>query len=181
MSTDLRIMGLDLSLNHTGLCSPAGSTEVLPPTGLRSTARHAAVRKDVLERARCADIVVLEAPFTTGMRGRSATDIDLIMLHGVINMALWSNRIAVAHIHPATLKVFATGKGNADKAAMRDALNGRLFLPPTDDNEVDAFWLRAAGLHHYGAPLFRGLSDVQVDALDKAVWPRVEDIVATAL
>lgn len=173
----LAIAGLDLSLLHTGIAYPAGSTEVLAPTALKGTARHAAIRTAVLERVRGADIVVKEAPYIARM---AATTVDLVGLHAVVNMALWSNRIAVAHIAPSTLKKYATGSGAADKDAMRDALAGRTLLRLDDDNEVDAWWLRAAGLQHYGDALIR-LPDDQVDALDVAVWPTVEAIAAHAL
>lgn len=174
----LAIAGLDLSLLHTGIAFPGGSTEVLAPTVLKGTARHAAVRAAVLERIRGADVVVKEAPFLAHM---TAVTQDLVMLHGVVNMALWSNRIAVAHVAPATLKKFATGNGHATKDDMRVALHDRgVLLGVLDDNEIDAYWLRIAGLQHFGPRLF-SVPDDQVDALGAAVWPTVDAIAAQAL
>jgi hypothetical protein len=51
-------------------------------------------------------------------------------------------RVQIDHqaIHSATLKKFCTGKGNADKAAMLDAV-GRRWKVVTDDNEADAIAL----------------------------------------
>jgi Holliday junction resolvasome RuvABC endonuclease subunit len=49
-------------------------------------------------------------------------------------------------VHSGTLKKFATGKGNANKQEMGEALTRRwpdLCRPITDDNEVDALWLLA--------------------------------------
>jgi len=174
----LRVAGLDLSLNHTGIAYPGGSTEVLEPTNLKGVARHAKVRSQVLERVRGADIVVSEAPYIARMH---PTTVDLVGLHAVVNAALWSNRIAMAYIAPSTLKKYATGNGgkDTDKAAMRAALVEHLGpLAPTDDNEVDAFWLRAAGLEHYGDRLFVAPAP---EALNAAVWPHLEDILAAAL
>jgi Holliday junction resolvasome RuvABC endonuclease subunit len=39
------------------------------------------------------------------------------------------------------IKKFATGKGNANKAAMIEAAKNKLDYPGKDDNEADALWL----------------------------------------
>lgn len=52
-----------------------------------------------------------------------------------------------------TLKKFATGMGNADKAIMGAALQARhpdRWSPGYDDNAVDAIWLHIWGQHHLG-------------------------------
>ena len=173
----LDVVGLDLSLNHTGIAYPGGSTEVLEPTKLRGTARHAAVRSAVLERVRGADVIVLEAPFVARM---DQVTQDILMLHGVVAVTLWANRIPVARLAPSTLKLYATGHGHASKIGMRDALHERTLLRITDDNEVDAWWLRAAGRARYGTPVV-SLPDEQTAALDAGVWPSIDTIAATVL
>jgi Holliday junction resolvasome RuvABC endonuclease subunit len=63
-----------------------------------------------------------------------------------LRAAIWcySHQIRVDCVHTGTLKKFATGSGNADKAAMAAALAA---LPPPwsrqvrDDNEADALWI----------------------------------------
>lgn len=175
----LRIAGLDLSLNHTGIAYPGGSTEVLAPTGLKGVARHAKVRAEVLERIRGVDLVVTEGPYIARM---TTTTVDLLELHGVVNCSLWSNGIALAHVAPTVLKKYATGNGgpSTDKAEMRDALYLATGLYLADDNEVDAWWLRAAGREHYGDRVIARPVD-HLEALERAVWPAVEDIAAQAL
>jgi len=41
----------------------------------------------------------------------------------------------------ATIKIHATGKGNASKEAMMTAFEKRTGRAPIDDNEADAWWL----------------------------------------
>ena len=50
------------------------------------------------------------------------------------------HEIPYAGVPVGTIKRYATGKGNADKAAMIAAIRGRGFLP-ADDNEADAIAL----------------------------------------
>lgn len=52
---------------------------------------------------------------------------------------------------PATLKKFATGKGNANKDAMV-ATAARLGCPADDDNEVDGWWLYQLGMYLHDKP-----------------------------
>ena len=63
-----------------------------------------------------------------------------------LRAAVWcySPQVSVDCVHTGTLKKFATGNGNADKATMAAALG---TLPDSwrrnthDDNEVDALWI----------------------------------------
>jgi hypothetical protein len=74
------------------------------------------------------------------------------MVHGAVRLALMEAEVPYVHISPGTLKAFATGNGKADKAAMILAAYKRAGREFVDDNECDAWWLRAAGLDQYGAP-----------------------------
>lgn len=64
---------------------------------------------------------------------------------GVVRLALVDAGVSMMFLAPATLKKFATGKGNADKAAMIAAWNARNHARVTDDNQADAAWLRQYG------------------------------------
>ena len=68
-------------------------------------------------------------------------------------------------IPPATLKKFATGKGNAKKDAMRQAWLEFSGEDNADDNQVDAAWLRQIGLHLKGETV--NLPPEQLAAVDK--------------
>jgi len=79
---------------------------------------------------------------------------DVLFLSSQAQSQLWASlraavwcqavRATIDCVHTGTLKKFATGSGNADKAAMGAALAA---LPPpwsrqvSDDNEADALWI----------------------------------------
>lgn len=182
-----RIMGLDLSLTRTGVALPDGSVTTIRPR-TRGCERMVEIRDAVLALCRDyvtepipkADVVVLEG-FSFGSNTRSVREIGGI--GWVVRVALHEAGIPFAEITPATLKKFATGKGGgpgADKAAMQMAAVKRLGYDSDapDDNEVDALWLRAAGLQHYGHPVCQ-LPQAQIDALSPVIWPRLPAPVAS--
>lgn len=80
-----------------------------------------------------------------------------------------------AYVVPATLKKYAADHGNADKARMAAAAYlaaGVEFADDPGGDQCDAWWLRAAGLDHYGQPLFE-LPQAQRDRLTKVSWPEL--------
>ena len=92
------------------------------------------------------------------------------MAHGVVRLALHQSGAHVLTVPPATLKKYATGRGAATKADMRMALYQRAGLDLRDDNQVDAWWLRALGHQMLGAPVVV-LPKAHVAALDKLALP----------
>lgn len=153
-------MGLDLSIAATGVAKRDGTTYTIKPAP-RGDRRLTEIRDCVGLAVGGVDLVVIEDVVV-----RSPAAAVIGMVHGAVRAALLEWGIAYAVIAPATLKKFATGKGNADKTAMALALYKRFFgLELPDDNQVDAFWLRAAGLQMLGSPLVE-LPAAQVDALE---------------
>ena len=82
------------------------------------------------------DCVVYEQ---THNRGGAATEVAAGFATRVQEFCA-SRGIQHAAAHSATLKKFATGRGNADKAGMARAAKLRGWTA-TDDNEIDARWL----------------------------------------
>ncbi|MCX4468742.1 hypothetical protein OOK41_00150 [Micromonospora sp. NBC_01655] len=68
------------------------------------------------------------------------------------------------------MKKYATGRGNAGKPEMAVALYKRAGRELADDNQVDAWWLRAAGLDHLGHPP-ADMPKNHRAALDAVRWP----------
>jgi Holliday junction resolvasome RuvABC endonuclease subunit len=85
---------------------------------------------------------------------------------GVVRLALLHNATPYVTVPPATLKVYATGKGNATKPDMRMELFRRTELDIRDDNQVDAIWLRYLALDMLGEPAIK-LPQTHRRALDK--------------
>ena len=69
---------------------------------------------------------------------------DAAHLYGgfLAHLSAWCEEHAIAYqgVPVGTIKRYATGKGNADKAAMVSAMRARGFAP-ADDNEADALAL----------------------------------------
>jgi len=162
------VVGLDLSITATGICMKDGKvvTDKLPAK--YGDRRLKMVADDVAYMCDGVDLAVIE-DLPTHAHGAGITG----MVHGAVRVELLRMGVKYALVPPATLKKYATGKGNATKAEMAVALYKRFGLELADDNQVDAFWLRCAGLDALGfAPVV--LPEVQRSVLGKVEWPAVE-------
>lgn len=137
----MNIVGLDLSLTATGICTASRcETVTVKSTGMR---RLLDIREQLVDRGICAaDLVVLEG-YSFGSRQSHAHALG--ELGGHIRLCLYSAEIPYVDVAPALLKKFATGKGNANKDQMV-ATAARAGCPADDNNAVDAWWLRQLGL-----------------------------------
>ncbi|MGV9779731.1 hypothetical protein [Streptosporangium sp. NPDC003464] len=171
-TTTPRVLGLDLSLTATGIATWDGR----PLSTLRTVASDGDQRLRrimVTVRAEAYDYFNIE-PIELAViedlpkhaQGAGITG----MVHGAVRIALMELGVPYALVPPATLKKYATGRGNATKPDMRMALYRRTGLDLRDDNQVDAWWLRAAGLDALGHPLV-DVPKAQRDALAKVAWP----------
>lgn len=160
----MNVLGLDLSMTGTGICSVNGETRTIKPKSSLGDQRLSLIHDEVNKELSGVDVVVIE-DLPTHAHGAGVTG----MVHGAVRHLLLLKGIDYVLVTPATLKKFATGKGNADKTAMTLAAYKRSGLEFDDDNQVDAFWLRVAGLTHYGSPPFP-LPAVQVECLEKVNW-----------
>lgn len=157
-----RVVGLDLSMGAAGLADPDGWTKTIKPK-LTGDERLVEIAFAVTERVLDARLAVLEeAP--PGLKGPAIKAIH--MVHGAVRHQLVVIGLRYITVNPTTLKLFATGKPSATKADMALALYKRAGLELADDNQTDAWWLRAAGLELLGEPVV-DLPAVQVAALDK--------------
>ena len=174
-----RIVGLDLSLAATGICHSDGSTGTVKTRPADGDARLHTIAERVrlsvggrltgdLLRSPVADLVVIE-DLPTHAKSAGITG----MVHGAVRLILVEEDIRYALVTPATLKKYATGKGNCGKAAMATAAQKRMGRDfGDDDNECDAWWLWAAAMEHYRAPVVE-LPAAQRKALDVVAWPEL--------
>lgn len=158
--------GLDLSLSASGVCAPGGTLSTLKPPNDDRTARLLWIYGE-LRKLCTGSILVTEAPFVAGP-ARGDSTLKLGEMYGVARLAFRAS--LVAWVPPASLKRFATGKGNATKPDMRVALLQRAQLDVRDDNQVDAWWLWAMGMAAYGDPVV-DLPKTHLSALGNVTWP----------
>lgn len=87
---------------------------------------------------------------------------------------LRARRIPIGIIYPTTLKLWATGNGKADKAAMKATVkswwpHARDFI--TNDDIADAAALALAGAFQLGDPMPFEVRPVHAERLKAAKWP----------
>lgn len=159
-------VGLDLSLTSSGLAritwgrdrttvvetttrGESGVTTLVDPVA-RCEALHR-LKTAIVDWAYPADLVVVEAmvpnPVSTSINERAG-------LWYLVVSALVYRGVRVVELHPATLKRYATGGGGASKGAMKAAATEAWpDLRTRNDDERDALWLAAVGLHLLDGPL----------------------------
>lgn len=60
---------------------------------------------------------------------------------GIIEKLCGKLEIEFMEVSPTSIKLFATGKGNANKEKVKAAVVEHFEFEPTDDNEADALWM----------------------------------------
>lgn len=163
----VRVVGLDLSMTATGIVDifEQASTVKTKAVGDR---RLVDITNACLAASCLADVAVIE-DLPTHAKSAGITG----MVHGAVRAALIVANVPYVLVTPASVKKFATGKGNAGKPEMAVALFKRAGVELADDNQVDAWWLRAMALEQYGQPC------VPVPAAQRAAlaavkgWPEV--------
>lgn len=165
----MSVLGIDQSLTGTGVYSTAtDSGMTIDPGKAREGARLSLIEgrvRELLERDR-PQLVVIEGYGYGTTQNREA----LGELGGVLRMLFHRRVQPYLVIPPASLKLFATGHGNADKKQMVEAAaaTGRIFR---DHNQADAFWLAMVGTYVLMPPmrwLDHGLTSAQVSVLKQA-------------
>ncbi len=146
-----RIVGIDLSLTATGV---AGDIPCVFHTKMRGVERLAAIRDAILRVTDQGDRVTDQGDTLVVLEGYSYASghqaHQLGELGGVVRLALHEAQVVYVDVPPSTLKKFATGKGNANKAAMGLAAARAGYDGPGDDNAIDAWWLQVMGFYAAG-------------------------------
>lgn len=174
MAVDVRppIVALDLSLTATGCAGIPSVDEHVSLRNITSPFKGVERLCDLLDLVLA--FVEFHDPVLAAIEDLPPIRANAIgalgMLHGAVRVALHRSGIGMAFVPPASLKKYATGRGNATKPDMRMALYQRAGLDLRDDNQVDAWWLAAMAADAAGVPLVQ-VPAVQRAALEKVVWP----------
>lgn len=199
------VIGIDPSLRRTGLArityadeqlrawgqpEPVRSVQlaqtvetwVRPSSGRpsddldRRARRLFGIAADVLAFALPCELVVIEGPsFGSGVSGSAW---DRAGLWWRIVGRLTDAEVAVAVVPPQTRAKWITGRGNADKVQVREAVT-RLWHPwwmprnQRDDNEADALVLASMGAQWLGLPVPAGPKPT---GLSGGAWPDRESV-----
>lgn len=157
MTTDpnqIRTLGIDASLNGTGLCLFTGDSKgyslaqtelimtkdkgVTRLRSLRSLLRRWLIEHDV--SGATTQVALIEG-YAYGASGRIA---NLGEWGGILRVELADRDIALAEMHNAHLKQFVTGKGNSQKNEMLLHIYQRYQQSFSSDDAGDAFALATA-------------------------------------
>ncbi len=167
------VIGLDLSLTATGVAWHDGTNTLKSPC--KGMQRLAHLRDHLL--AVChgplgltvrVDLVVIEG-YSMGTARQSSHAHGLGELGGVVRLSLWEAGVPYVDVPPACLKKYATGAGNSRKEAVLIAAVKR-GAEVRDNNEADAWWLRAMGMDALGFPTV-AVPQLHRKALVTVAWP----------
>lgn len=173
------IMGVDPSMTATGIAVLRnGVTYTLTatsPPDEDAVTRWRRILAKVWREVDGPTLMVVE-DLPVGRFDVSAMYVERAGLGALLRYGADARSIPVALVNVATLKVFATGKGRADKHLMtREALHRYPAISVRNDNEADALWLLAMGCQRYlnpaVNPLRRPMSAKQAASLDVVRWP----------
>lgn len=160
----MNVIGLDLSLNGTGICIDDHAAFTVLGKTADGDDRLVRIEDSVayyVGLARPALAVIEGLPFGNNDR-------QVALVHGAARTALARAHVPWVYIYPTTLKLFAVGDGHAEKEtlaveARRLGANARFDL-----DQTDAWWLRRAGLAAlHQAPM----TTEQADTLGHVEWP----------
>ncbi len=171
-----RVLGVDLSFASTGLAGNAGTgwTERLKPHAkLRGHDRLHFIVNTILDQyVPGVDLVVIEGPSLGSSTGSAHERAGAWWL---FTHALWKRGVPYAAPSPSSLKLYATGMGDANK---REVLRSVVAQFPGFDasprtgigDEADALVLAAMGADRLGVPMVP-MPARNRGALDGVEWP----------
>lgn len=172
------IVGLDLSLASTGVAvyTPDGVTvsRITSKPGAGTLAARAEridrLAAELVHQCKPADLIVVEGP-SLGQQ-RQGGQHDRAGLWWLVVASLYRAGVPVAEVPPATLKKYATGKGNASKDTVLAAVIRRYpTVEVTGNDQADALVLAAMGADHYQVSTLPTVPQVHRAALAKVAWP----------
>jgi Holliday junction resolvasome RuvABC endonuclease subunit len=151
-----RVLAIDLALGATGLAGNVPglwtATHKSKATGHERLNEITNVIYDYASKGQV-DLVIIEGPSYGSAKGQRGHH-ERAGLWWHVTWRMWRNHIPLLVMTPGSVKVYATGNGNADKD---DVLVAALKRWPgfgiANNNEADAAVLLAAALDRADAPL----------------------------
>jgi Holliday junction resolvasome RuvABC endonuclease subunit len=174
------VLGVDQSLTKSGIARVSGSviaTAVVatdPAEGLRGTRdRIRYIVGQVLRFAPEECLSVIEAPIVM-RNGKGGAQLERAWLFGLLVDQLLL-RGPVVQVRTTTRAMYATGRGNAEKAEVLAAMRAQFpDVVIKDDNAADALALAAMGARYLGSPIDGPISKKRQQAMTSTVWPPIE-------
>lgn len=181
-----RVVAIDSSLTSAGIAClefTGGDTVRAVTRTVRSSGRASDTteqrarrivrqRNGILDLARGADLVLIEAP---AFAAKGAYAHEVSWLWGAVYTGLLHLGIPVVDVQPTRLKKFTTGKGSgpgSDKTAVAAAV-ARMWpaVDPGCDDEFDALALATMAAVHYRWPLPFNVLPRHLESLAGITWP----------
>jgi hypothetical protein len=169
------VVGLDLSLSSTGVAVArsdlsVSADRIRPHPKLRGHERLGWLSARVGDFTGGACLVVVEGP-SYGSKGGCAH--ERAGLWWLVTHRLWRAGVPTAVVAPASLKKYATGRGNAGKDEVLAGVVRRFPGVAVDGNdEADAVVLAAMGADKLGFPPVP-MPAAHREALVKVSWPEL--------
>ncbi|MDI9885346.1 hypothetical protein QMZ92_13310 [Streptomyces sp. HNM0645] len=170
------VIGLDLSLTSTGVAGEGWTDRIR--TKLRGDERLRHLTGQIASFVKAADLVVMEGP-SYGHAALAGHE-DLAGLRVLVRQFCYRQSIPYAVIPPSTLKLYASGRGNATKGEVRSAVADRYGVHTEGAaryDEADAYVAMAAGMAWLGYPL-AAVPERSAKALAGCAWPTMPVAVA---
>lgn len=151
--TDQVVIGIDPSLNSLGICLPDGEgspiTCRIRSQGHKGLARLDHIRRElveiyekVLSEHGKVSLIAYE-DYSFNSKGRSTFSSG--ELGGLLKWTLWRECIPLLMVPPTSVKLFATGKGNAEKGQVIERVADLWGYEAPNDDEADAYVLYRMG------------------------------------
>lgn len=160
------VIGIDPSLSSTGVAIESGAWTIHTDAGDPVRLQHIYQRVNATLASAWGDGLAVIEDLPSHAKSAGLTG----MAQGVIRLAAINCGVPYLTVPAASLKKYATGKGNATKADMRMAWYQRAGEDVRDDNQVDALWLRQIGLALLGLDAIP-LPKTHLVALEKLTLP----------
>lgn len=163
----MNVVGLDLSLSGTGVADIFGNTCTIKSDSKEQIEpRLWGIWSEIEPYVEIADYVIIEGLAFGSKTGKAA---ERGGLHFIVRTQIWLLDIPMGIMAPTARAKYAAGK-SVDKDGV--LLAAAKWYPDggfTNNNECDAYILRAAALDHFGEPIV-DLPKAHRDALEKVEW-----------